>query len=347
MDMELARQLIEQYGYLAVFLSTVIEGEVVVLAAAALASSGLLEARWVIVCAALGAYVGHLLLFAVGRWKGMALIEAVPALRRHYPKANMIMDRYANYSVFVVQYMYGMRLISAMLFGCSTISLPRFMLLESINCIIWALLAYFAGHLIGVVAVQLYHTLGLYGLLAVIGLILGAVALLYHRFGHHHVKAFLASGREPAAEQMKPVEGRHFLLEQLEYHIGLAGRNNQPFSLMLIRWSGANAKQTDSHEDMLTMLAGELCRFLRLSDIPARFSHDTLAVLAPGTSLAGAERARERLLQHLEKQGLAGDALALGLVEWQSGSTSGGLLDAAFQELSSFNAAHEEALQST
>ena len=88
MDMELARQFIEQYGYLAIFLSTVIEGEVVVLAAAALASSGLLEAQWVIVYAALGAYVGHLLLFAVGRWKGMALIEAGPPAAhgpvRHY-----------------------------------------------------------------------------------------------------------------------------------------------------------------------------------------------------------------------------------------------------------------------
>ncbi len=347
MDMELARQFIEQYGYLAIFLSTVIEGEVVVLAAAALASSGLLEAQWVIVYAALGAYVGHLLLFAVGRWKGMALIEAVPSLRRHYPKANMIMDRYANYSVFVFQYMYGMRLISAMLFGCSTISLPRFMLLESINCIIWALLAYFAGHVIGVLAMQLYQTLGLYGLLSVIGFLLGAVVLLYHRFGHHHVRAFLASGREPVAEQVKPVEGRHFLLEQLEYHIGLAGRSNQSFSLMLIQWSGGSSKAADSHEDLLKMLASELCRFLRLSDIPARFSHDTLAVLAPGTSFAGAQRARERLLQHLEKQGFGHDALSVGLVEWQTGCTAGMLLDAAFQDLTSFNGVQERALQSS
>jgi len=315
MDLEFARQLIEQYGYLAVFVSTVIEGEVVVLAAAALSSSGLLEAHWVIAAAAMGAFVGHILLFAIGRWRGMQIIEAVPMLRRHYPKANLIMDRYANYSVFVFQYLYGMRLISAMLFGCSTISLPRFLLLESINCIIWSVLAFFAGHLIGMLAMQIFDMVGLYGLLLAIALLALAMLLLYHRYGHHHVRAFLSSGRDVEAEQLNAAEGRHFALEQLDYHMALAARNDQPLSLLLLKLPHESRKKGGE----LKHFTRELCAFLRLADIPARFARDTFAVVAPNTDLGGAERAVHRLIERFaaEEKGPALSAMRVGVVQWQ------------------------------
>jgi len=184
MDLESAKQLIEQYGYLAIFLSTVIEGEFVVLAAAAIAATGLLQAHWVIAAAALGAWVGHMLLFAIGRWKGMQLIESVPSLRRHYPKANLVMDKYANWSVFIFQYLYGLRLVSAMLFGCSTITLGRFMALQVINCIVWAMLAYFAGHIIGMLAARIFEMVGIYGLLLSVAAVAFVLLVLYQRFAH-------------------------------------------------------------------------------------------------------------------------------------------------------------------
>ncbi len=329
MDLEAARQLIEQYGYLAVFLSTVIEGEIVVLAAAALAAGGMLDAGWVMVCAALGAFVGHILLFALGRWKGMELIEAVPLLRRHYPKANLIMDRYANYSVFIFQYMYGMRLLSAMLFGCSTIAWPRFLLLEVVNCSIWAVLVYFAGHLVGTLAMQLYAATGLYGLLGMIAVIVLSMLLLYRRFGHHHVRAFLASGDDAGIEQTDAVEGRHFLLEQMNYHIALADRSGQPLSIILLHYAGGGT------DDVLSGLAGTLRGFLRLSDIPARFSRDTMAVLAPGTDLVGAQRAARRLGEHIRRalRDGAADTLLIGVAGWRPGMSAGEMLDEAFASI--------------
>lgn len=336
MDMEFARQLIEQYGYLAVFASTVIEGEFVVLAAAAIASAGLLEAHWVIAAAALGAWVGHLLLFAVGRWKGMQLIESVPVLRRHYPKANLVMDRYANWSVFVCQYLYGMRLVSAMLFGCSTITLARFMALQVINCIIWALLAYFAGHMIGMVASQVFEMVGLYGLLAAIAGTALLGLLLYRRYGHRHVKGFLDNGREAGTEQVNAVEGRHFALQQLEYHMQLAARSGKPLSMLLLRIpQGRGSGAQDKLEVRLSLMAHELCRLLRLTDIPARFDRDSFAILAPDTDIAGAKKAVSRLQAELLREGVGhGDPnLAIGMAEWQPGMTSGGMLDACFAGL--------------
>lgn len=334
MDMEVAKQLIEQYGYLAVFVSTVIEGEVVVLAAAALAASGLMQPHLVIAVSAAGAFVGHVLFFAVGRWKGMQLVEAVPLLRRHYPKANLIMDKYANWSVFICQYLYGMRIISAILFGCSTITSMRFFLLQVINCISWSILAYFAGHMIGVVAMKLFEMLGLYGLLLVAATMAAVTLLLYHRFGHQHVLAFLSTNRHVGIEQSSAEEGRHFVLEQLEYHMSLAERTDKPLTLLLLKLKKVHKKK---RAKTLKFIAEELNSLLRLSDIPARFSRNTYAIIVPATDAEGVRQAVQRLLLQMHARLPAGETmpnLLVGYSPWQQGMSAGQLIDHAYRHLS-------------
>jgi membrane protein DedA with SNARE-associated domain len=182
--MEWAQQFVEQYGYWAVFIWTFIEGESVFIAAAALAAAGLLQPWKVIVVAACGAYIGHIVFFIIGRWKGMAVINAVPFLKRHYPKANMVLDRYAHWSIFIFQYLYGTRLVAAIMFGCSSIGFARFALLQIINCITWAIVIYAVGHALGMAGVAILHRFGIAGLVAVIvaALLLGGG--IYLHYGH-------------------------------------------------------------------------------------------------------------------------------------------------------------------
>jgi len=186
--MEWAQHFVEQYGYWAVFAWTFIEGESVFIAAAALAGAGLMTPWKVIAVAAVGAYVGHLFFFAMGRWRGMAIINALPFLKRHYVKANAVLDRYAHWSIFIFQYLYGTRMIAAIMFGSSTISFVRFALLQVINCLTWALVIYTVGHLLGMAGLAILHRFGIIGL----GFVLLAAAVMggwiYVRYGHHHVR---------------------------------------------------------------------------------------------------------------------------------------------------------------
>lgn len=186
--MEWAQQFVEQYGYWAVFAWTFIEGETVFIAAAALAAAGLLEPWKVIVIAATGAYVGHLAFFAVGRWRGMAIIDAVPVLKRHYPKANKVLDKYAHWSIFIFQYLYGTRLVAAILFGCSSIGFGRFALLQTVNCITWAVIIYSVGHLLGVAGMAIIHRFGVVGLITCSSIVAILGLWVYFRYGHHHVR---------------------------------------------------------------------------------------------------------------------------------------------------------------
>jgi len=187
--MEWVQDLVEQYGYWAVLFWTFIEGESALIIAAAFAAAGMLTTWMVIAVAACGAFLGHLFFFGLGRWRGEQIIRAIPSLKRHAPKANMILDKYAHWSIFIFQYLYGTRLAAAILFGTSSISFKRFFLLQIINCITWACVIYSAGHFLGLAAMQVLHQFGLWGLL--FGLILLATigGWLYWRYGHHHLKA--------------------------------------------------------------------------------------------------------------------------------------------------------------
>ncbi|MDX8395094.1 MAG: VTT domain-containing protein [Mariprofundaceae bacterium] len=184
--MEYAQQLIEQYGYWALFAGTFAEGEVIFIAAAALAAAGLLETWKVIVVAAMGAFIGHLFFFAIGRWRGMTIINAVPTLKKHYPKANKVLDHYAHWSIFIFQYLYGTRLVAAILFGCSSISFWRFFFLQIINCITWAIVIYLAGHFLGIAAMEIMHRFGIWGLVLTFLMLVTIGILSWLRLRRHH-----------------------------------------------------------------------------------------------------------------------------------------------------------------
>ncbi|GMR00397.1 MAG: DedA family protein [Zetaproteobacteria bacterium] len=191
LTMEWAQHFVEQYGYWAVFIWTFIEGESVFIAAAALSAAGIMDTWTVILVAALGAFAGHMFFFALGRWKGMSIIESIPFLERHHPKANVILDKYAHWSIFIFQYLYGTRIVAALLFGCSSIEFWRFFLLQIVNCLSWAFIIYAVGHALGIAGMAILHRFGVIGLITVI-LIAGVVGLIiYFRFGHHHVKNHL------------------------------------------------------------------------------------------------------------------------------------------------------------
>jgi len=189
--MELAQHFVEQYGYWAVFIWTFIEGESVFVAAAALTAAGIMEPWKVIIVAASGAFAGHLVFFTLGRWKGMSIIESIPFLERHHPKANVILDKYAHWSIFIFQYLYGTRIVAALLFGCSSIEFWRFFLLQIVNCISWSFVIYSVGRALGMAGLAILHRFGVIGLVTAT-VIAGCIGLIiYFRYGHHHLKNHL------------------------------------------------------------------------------------------------------------------------------------------------------------
>ncbi len=174
--MDWARQFVSDYGYLAVFIWTFIEGETVFLAAAALAAAGVLTPPGVILSAAAGAFSGHLCFFAVGRRYGLRIIERFPALHRRRGQFERIFHDYAHWSIFVFQYLYGTRIAAAILFGTTAIPFARFCWLQLVNCLSWSLVVYTIGHLLGMAGMVVLERFGKIGLIVAVIVALCLVA---------------------------------------------------------------------------------------------------------------------------------------------------------------------------
>jgi membrane protein DedA with SNARE-associated domain len=140
---------VASYGYLAVFLGTLIEGETVLFAAGYAAHRGLLAWPVVLVVAFAGAILGDQLAFVLGRWKGEQLLSRFPALARGRPKVCELLERYAALFILTNRFLYGLRIAGPVLLGMSHVARLRFALLNALGAVLWAIVVSGAGYAFG------------------------------------------------------------------------------------------------------------------------------------------------------------------------------------------------------
>jgi membrane protein DedA with SNARE-associated domain len=140
---------VASYGYLAVFLGTLLEGETVLIAAGFAAHRGLLDWPLVALAATAGGTVGDLLAFLLGRWKGEVLFERFPALARRRPAIQDLMQRYDVACILAIRFIYGLRIAGPVVMGTSGISPLRFAVLNLMGAALWAVLISGAGYAFG------------------------------------------------------------------------------------------------------------------------------------------------------------------------------------------------------
>lgn len=141
--------LLEQFGYVAIFFGTFLEGEAILIAAGFFASRGYLDLFLVTLVAFAGAYVGHLFWFWLGRVHGVRLLDRFPRMRRHFGKGIRVFERYGAAAIILTQWIYGLRITCAVIIGMSKIGLVKFFLYQALSCAIWAVAITFAGFYFG------------------------------------------------------------------------------------------------------------------------------------------------------------------------------------------------------
>ncbi len=177
-----AENLLERFGYLAVFLGTFLEGETLLLLAGFFAEKGYLLLPVVVLAAFAGSMSGHLLWFWLGRSRGVGILEKYPRIGKHVGKGVRLFERYGAPTILASQYLYGVRISCAIIVGMSRIPFYKFVTYIAISCLSWsiviALLGYYFGAAVGTILGRAAHAekYGLIGLLVIAGLV-----WLYHR----------------------------------------------------------------------------------------------------------------------------------------------------------------------
>ena len=173
--------LIETYGYLFVFAGTLLEGETVLLAAGYAAHQGLLDWWTVVAVASTGGTLGDQTAFLIGRWKGNAIIERVPALTRHAPRVHRLLERFNILLILVVRFLYGLRIAGPLIMGSSRIPILRFALLNILAAAVWAMLVAGAGFVFGAATEAMFsHVKHVERILLLVILVLGFLLWLGH-----------------------------------------------------------------------------------------------------------------------------------------------------------------------
>jgi len=137
------------YGYGALFVGTLVEGETFLLAAAVLASLGHLDWAAVLAVAFAGAYTGDQIFFHLGRSGRGLPLRPGPGWRRRLEWARRLLSAHRLKFILGYRFLYGLRAVIPFAIGASGCPAGRFMALSAAGTLAWVLVSAAAGRLLG------------------------------------------------------------------------------------------------------------------------------------------------------------------------------------------------------
>jgi len=133
-------ELLHQYGYLLVFLGTLVEGESLLVLAGYFAHGGYLDLGAVIVTAFVGAVCGDQFFFHVGRNHATRLFERFPRLHDKVLIAVHRAERHQNLVVLGMRFLWGLRIALPLAMGMTRMNGQKFFWLNLVSAAVWATL---------------------------------------------------------------------------------------------------------------------------------------------------------------------------------------------------------------
>ena len=142
-------RLIDTYGYWAILVGTLLEGETILILGGFAAYQGYLGLPGVILVAFMGGLCGDQLIFFLGREYGGRILASFPSLQSRIDKVNKLLERFHTWLILIYRFMYGFRMITPFVMGISSLPARRFILFDVISVLAWAALIGTGGYLFG------------------------------------------------------------------------------------------------------------------------------------------------------------------------------------------------------
>lgn len=142
-------ELLADYGYLAVFIGCLLEGETILVLAGFAAQQGLLSLPAVVALAFVGGTLGDQGFFFVGRRYGVALLQRFPSFTNAALRVNRLLLRHHAGLIVGVRFMYGLRIAGPVVIGMSDVPALRFLGFNVLGAAIWAVLITGVGYVFG------------------------------------------------------------------------------------------------------------------------------------------------------------------------------------------------------
>lgn len=132
--------LIGTYGYWAVALGCLLEGETVLLLAGFAAHRGYLQWPVVVAVAAAAGFAGDMAFFLLGRRFAPQILARWPQVAAQRQRLDGWLQRYDAWVVVSVRFLYGFRIAGPVLIGASGMAWTRFAAFNALGAVLWAVL---------------------------------------------------------------------------------------------------------------------------------------------------------------------------------------------------------------
>ncbi|RIY03584.1 DedA family protein [Aureimonas flava] len=205
--------LIDRFGPGIVFAGTFFEGEVFAIIGGFLAYRNSYSIELMASLAFVGSFCGDLAVFLFSRYFSDSRWVVRWKKKPKFAKALRLVDRFQAYFVIVNRYVYGLRMPGLIALGLSSITVPRFLILNFIGAGIWAGLFTTIGYVFGYSITSVFQRLEMmeHGVMVGLAVVVVLLALFFAwQQGGSVVRDKLFSrGRDEAdAEALEPARSR-------------------------------------------------------------------------------------------------------------------------------------------
>ena len=173
--------LLANYGYWAVFIGCLLEGETILILGGLAAHQTSLRLIDVIAVATLGGMLGDQILFWTGRYFGPRIMPKLHRQQAAIDRVSALIERYPTASIFSVRFLYGMRLVGPLVIGASRLSPFRFSLVNLLGAAVWATLFVMGGYWAGEALEHFLGNLKPYRLPILMGVVVIAAGVAWYR----------------------------------------------------------------------------------------------------------------------------------------------------------------------
>ncbi len=148
---------LKEYGYVILFIWSVMEGETGLVMAGVMVHTGDMVMLTAIVVAGLGGFVGDQIYFYIGRFNRNYIHKKLKSQRRKFALATLLLRKYGWAIIFVQRYMYGLRTVIPMAIGTTKYSSRLFAIINFISAFVWASITIVLAYIFGEEILKILH----------------------------------------------------------------------------------------------------------------------------------------------------------------------------------------------
>jgi len=134
---EILIELMKEYGYVILFLWSILEGESGLIMAGLLTHTGDMNLYISILVGGLGGFAGDQIYFYIGRYNKKYVHKKLKNQRRKFALAHLLLKKYGWPIVFAQRYMYGLRTIIPISIGLTRYDAKKFAIINLLSAITW------------------------------------------------------------------------------------------------------------------------------------------------------------------------------------------------------------------